>query len=241
MQRRVTFIVTNTPSLIQGVLKKRVTAFTLALIEHFAKEESSIATLNYDKLIYGAMVAAHFDNVLDFDDGFRGKETPVFRSKALNEAIRQDEGLYLHLHGSPLFLTSQNERGGDQIEKKPPGQIPKIPGSSKSHLILNNSYFKQADIEKSALLSSYWKAYRALVAKADRIILFGYSGCDDHLNATINLLGKGNVTRVVEREWEKERCPDGQNIKQGEYWDMVIPGSELITMPNILDFRDWGK
>ena len=176
-----------------------------------------------------------------FDDGFRGKGTPVFDPKALNEAISQGTRLYLHLHGSPLFLTSQKEHGGDQIEKKPTGQIPKISGSSQSHLILNNSYFKQADIEKSALLSSYWKAYRALVAKADRIILFGYSGCDDHLNATINLLGKGNVTRVVEREWDKERCPDGKNIKQGDYWARIIPGSELITMPNILDFRNWGK
>lgn len=213
--------------------------FIATLIEHFAKKESSIATLNYDKLIYGAMVRAHFDNVLDFDDGFRKKGFPVFYPVVLKKAIDRGEPLYLHLHGSPLFLTSQNECGDDQIEKKPTWAIPKIAGSSQSHLILNNSYYKQFDIEKSPLLLSYWAAYRALVEKAERIFLVGYSGCDDHLNAVINILQKGNVTRVVEREWGKKCRVYGQKVTQKEYWDMVIPGSELITMPNILDFKAW--
>ena len=210
--------------------ERRKVAFVDALQKHIASRKTSIATLNYDRLLYGSMVKA------GLDDGFRGRKHPVFSPEALTEALRQGTPLYLHLHGSPLFLTEQKNR----ITKMRTVAIAKTSGSSQSNLILNNSYFKQVDIEASVLLKSYWHAYRALVAKANRIILFGYSGCDDHLNATINILGKGQVTRVVEFESKKRNPTDPQReIAQREYWDLIIPGSELCPMQNILDFGDW--
>jgi len=223
------------PEFDTGGINDSVTEFTSALRRHLDERSTSIATLNYDKLLYGTMVDANFD------DGFRKKVAPVFYPATLKKATDQEAPLYLHLHGSPLFLTKK--KGGiDQIVKHKTISTTKISGSSQSHLILNNSYFKQADIENSDLLKSYWNAYRTLVAKAERIFLFGYSGCDDHLNATINLLGKGQVTRVVEYESAKYHPADPETeISQSAYWDLIIPGSKVIPLPNILDFRDWGQ
>lgn len=214
---------------------RRFDEFKASLSEFIQKGGVNVATLNYDKLLYSFMIENN-----GCDGFFKNYPTeqnrkPYFCPDTLDRKIDDPAfPLYLHLHGSPLFLGRQD----GVIEKQSVNEIPRIGGSANSHIVLSNLHFKQSYINESEILTAYWKAFRHLIQTADHIILFGYSGYDEHLNALIRLFAKCEQVTVV--EWRNSsKIRDGLELKMDHFWQRVFNGCNLVALDDILSFRDW--
>jgi len=69
--------------------------------------------------------------------------------------------------------------------------------------------------------------------RVKKIIFFGYSGKDGHLNETLNLQDKDII--VIE-----SKRSGGESIRE-EFWKYTLDQDNinLIQLENILDFSDW--
>ena len=199
------------------------------LIEFVKETKSHVATLNYDKLLYNSFI----DN--DVFNGYSGyladgMINQGFSSESLERRFSHDFGYYLHLHGSPLFVENRRcitklSRDELTLERDEPSQ----------HIVLTHVKHKPAVISASSALSTYWEYLRFALEEAEEVILFGYSGLDDHLNILLKPYLKHINSRIV--EWSGA----GNQSSRELFWASKL-GSDSITvtrLDNIINFEDW--
>lgn len=201
------------------------------LIEFVRQTKSHIATLNYDKLLYGAFLDANL--MVDY---YRttlvdGMVTGGFSSDALERKYNNTFGYYLHLHGSPLFF----DRDG-LARKRDRHQLNPFSPEGSDHIVLTHVRHKRSVIGASMVLSTYWNYLNFCLNESEEIIVFGYSGGDSHLNDVI--AAHAQSKRIVIVEWSGL----DQTVEQRKwYWSQRFKTNNfrLWYMPNILDFNAW--
>lgn len=208
-------------------------AFLEPLIRFVRQTKSHIATLNYDKLLYGAfldanLMAGYFDTVL-----VDGMVTAGFSSEALVRLYNNNFGYYLHLHGSPLFFDHHGfARKRDRHELNP------FSPEGSDHIVLTHVRHKRSTIGASMVLSTYWNYLNISLNESQEIIVFGYSGDDDHLNDVIAAHAQSKHIIIV--EWSGLNQTQEQRL---EYWSQKFKTVNFhhFYLQNILDFNQWGR
>lgn len=204
-------------------------AFVEPLVQFVLQTRTHVATLNYDRLLYGAFVdsqvlAGYNSALVD------GIYAAGFADSNLQRLYGRTFGYYLHLHGSPLFY---DENG--VIKKLLRSDLSMFTPNESEHIVLTHVLHKRSVIASSPILITYWNYLHFSLSEAESIIVFGYSGCDTHLNEIITLHGKNKSITVV--EWDGAGAP---NVRSG-YWSGLFNNANinLVQMPNILNFRAW--
>lgn len=188
--------------------------------------KSHVATLNYDNLLYDGLIDKKVLN--DYRgsllDGFRRKSG--FKDENLDRECDNSFGWYMHLHGSPLYVGNKKRMGKSRQE---------INLDGKSHIVLTHVKHKPSVISASRILLSYWRRLDEAFEESEKIILFGYSGFDEHLNRKIK--AHKNKRRLIVIEWVKA----GQQREREVFWRQKtgFDSIQLIRLDNILDFTDW--
>ena len=201
--------------------------FVESLATFLGQTKSHIATLNYDNLLYQKLIELH---VLKgyygpLVDGFYARDG--FNIDHLERKYNNTFGYYLHLHGSPLFI----DHGDNTIKQKQGLADESI---STPHLVLAHVRHKKSIIANSSLLSAYWQYFERGLKESDRIILFGYSGFDIHLNRVITENSFKKNTFIV--EWDGA----GKTVTRKRFWrEKLNTNVNLIQLPNILGFTGW--
>jgi len=190
-----------------------------------------IATLNYDGLL-----ASTFE-----ERGLLSEPSNIFRDGFIENTFDrrnlfrpQEKGAwYLHLHGCPLFSTGS----GGKLRKFSRKTIENQPKSLKNvgqHVVLTHADHKMSIINSSEILKVYWEFLDLSVDQSDRIILFGYSGNDTHLNRIIAQGRSKKEISVV--EW----LGAGGKAGRQKFWSDQLGGDiNLIQKEDVLHFRDW--
>jgi hypothetical protein len=197
------------------------------LAEFIHKTESHVATLNYDNLLYRPLIEK------EILSGYSGALVDGFHSTGFNPANLERKygrtfGHYLHLHGSPLFIDRDNS-----ILKLHQCDLAEQTDTVSSHIVLTHFRHKPTVISSSTLLLAYWRKLVEAVAESAEVILFGYSGADDHLNS---LLHGSTETSIRVVEWDGA----GEQEDRVEYWSELLSREvTIIRMSNILEFTDW--
>lgn len=212
--------------------------FSKCLKNFIWKSSPHIATLNYDSLLYAPFVddvdgnkkksiCSKYDGRLI--DGF-GKN--VFSDEKFNIFPTNKErlGYYLHLHGSPLFYSE-----GGAVKKHNRNKVDWNDTEPNDHIILCNAAFKPIMIERSMVLRAYWRKLSSILTEVDEVILFGYSGSDDHLNRLIeDKLGSDKRIRVVQR---------AESQADADKWKAIFShrkdNLDVSEFDNILEFNSW--
>lgn len=216
---------------------EKLNKFISNLSNFIGRNHVHLITLNYDKLLY-----SHFIDDKEIMNGYDGKLVDGFHTTHTgfdpDHLVRQYErkfGFYLHLHGSPLFYTDTNT-----------GLINKslLPSSSslfaddnncfREHLILCNTNLKPTRISQSPLLYSYWRYFNLALKESKRIVLFGYSGNDNHVNEEISKTSSGKEIIIVEHE-----DPSYTLAKKEEYWKgkIALGIIKLIRCNSVLEHQ----
>jgi hypothetical protein len=213
-----------------------------------------VGLLNYDNLIYQPFatkeIFGRYDQAL-LVDGFTGRP-PIFGSDKMERRFDNHFGWYMHLHGTPMFVTDPRAQGSQAIQKIPnysvKGFLEFLNNSSANtpqfHIVLTAQKFKSDVIEGSRILSAYWDRLREALAETNQLVLFGYGGCDSHLNSVI-------------KDWiiYKHRSRQDfaihivsyiDNIHHGTWVQRLIPFSlqndarmkiKILPFENILDYK----
>ncbi|PKF36316.1 hypothetical protein [Acinetobacter proteolyticus] len=203
--------------------------FKTALINFVDNTKSHVATLNYDKLLYQEFISAGICN------GFSGKLVDGFTNSGFDSSnlVRlwgRDFGYYMHLHGCPLF----QDRNGITYKIS----IPQISAENifaSKHIVLTHIPHKPSVITASEVLSTYWSYLILSLSEVDEIVLFGYSGCDTHLNKILKVHANSKAKKII--EWDG----DGQTNQQRQaFWDNELGTNvNLQRMPDITQFTAW--
>lgn len=206
-------------------------AFIDPLIEFVRNTKSHVATLNYDKLLYGAFLDAglmggYFNTTLV--DGMVGAG---FSSEALERWYNNTFGYYLHLHGSPLFFDHHG-----LARKRERHELNPFSPEGSDHIVLTHVNHKRSVIGASVVLSAYWNYLNFSLNESEEIIVFGYSGEDDHLNDLIAAHGQSKHIVIV--EWSGIGQAQQQRIN---YWAQKFKTNNfhLWYLPSVLDFTQW--
>lgn len=203
-------------------------AFETALVDFIKTTRSHVATLNYDKLLYNSFI----DN--DIFSGYSGYLVDGmldrgFSADALERKYGNSFGYYLHLHGSPLFVSRNQE-----VVKLSRQQLSVDRNEASEHIVLTHVKHKPSVIAASNALSTYWDYLQFTLSEAEEIILFGYSGLDNHLNSLLRPYLNSKPLRVV--EWSGA---DGQ-VERETYWRTTLGQSVgVVRLDNITDFTQW--
>jgi hypothetical protein len=207
-------------------------AFLNPLVEFVRRTRSHVATLNYDKLLYGAFLDArlmggYFDTTL-----VDGMVREGFSSEALERRYGNTFGYYLHLHGSPLFF---DDRG--IARKRERHELNPFSPEGSDHIVLTHVRHKRSVIGASPVLSAYWTYLNFCLTESVEIVVFGYSGDDLHLNDVIAAYAQTRPVLVV--EWSGQAVP--QNNRWW-FWTQKFKTQNLrhVYMANVLDFTQWG-
>lgn len=213
-------------SYYQGYENPLPLEFRSSLAAYLHETKSHVATLNYDNLLYDGLkghdIFVGFNGVLI--DGFL---KDGFSPENLNRKRgTQSLGWYLHLHGSPLFIGNMKLMGDERAVFTP---------DEKSHIVLTHVKHKPLVIESSEILSEYWRRFVRALREVDCLVLFGYSGLDDHLNDVICQSFTNKAIHVV--EWEGA----GSSADRSTHWQERLKRNDLnlIQLENVLDFREW--
>ncbi|CAJ1838161.1 hypothetical protein HLBENOHH_02024 [Aeromonas dhakensis] len=202
--------------------------FEQYLIEFIKDTCSHVATLNYDKLLYSAFI----DNgIFNGYDGYLvdGMLDRGFSAGALERKHNNDFGYYLHLHGSPLFVNRNRN-----IVKLPRGDLSLNCSEASEHIVLTHVKHKPSVIAASDVLSAYWDYLRFALSEVEEIILFGYSGLDNHLNSLLRPYLNVTTLRVV--EWSGA----GEQIDRESYWRRIFGKNvTVVRLNNITNFTQW--
>lgn len=201
------------------------------LVDFVRRTQSHVATLNYDKLLYGAFLDAglmvdYFNTTLV--DGMMGDG---FSSEAMARRYGNTFGYYLHLHGSPLFFDHHGI-----ARKRERHQLNPFSPEGSDHIVLTHVRHKRSVIGASAVLSAYWNYLSFCLNESEEIIVFGYSGEDVHLNDLIAAYAQSRHVVVV--EWNGA----GANGQQRHwFWTQKFKTTNLHHwyLPNILAFTNW--
>jgi hypothetical protein len=111
-----------------------------------------------------------------------------------------------------------------------------VPNES-SHIVLTHVAHKPLVIASSDILSEYWTRLTKALKEAERIILFGYSGTDIHLNEVVIQNSREKEIHIV--EWEGA----GDSINRQRFWNTQLhrEGVVLHRLASILDFQNWNE
>lgn len=201
-------------------------AFLAPLIDFVRRTKSHVATLNYDKLLYGAfldanLMAGYFDTTLV--DGMVGGG---FSSEALERRYGNNYGYYLHLHGSPLFFDHHG-----LARKRERHELNPFSPEGSDHIVLTHVRHKRSVIGASTVLSAYWNYLNFCLNESEEIIVFGYSGDDLHLNDVIAAYAQSR--RVVVVEWNGAGATEQQ---RRWFWTQRLKTTNFQHwyLPNIL-------
>ncbi|WP_185759842.1 SIR2 family protein [Vibrio pectenicida] len=196
------------------------------LSNYIKHTKSHVVTLNYDNLLYDGFSSK------DVLDGYNGPLIDGFWASAgfdedhLNRHNINRHGWYMHLHGSPLFIRNEKVMGVSRDFLDP---------EDESHIVLTCVPHKPLIIDSSHILSSYWRRLDKAFDESDKIILFGYSGDDIHLNERIKLRKEEKELLIV--EWSGA----GRIDRRKRDWRRKVGFDrfELVQLDNILDFISW--
>ena len=197
------------------------------LAEFINQTNSHVATLNYDNLLYQPLIEREvlkgYSGALV--DGFH---RTGFNADNMERLYSRNFGYYLHLHGSPLFI----DRGNSTI-KLNQCDLAEQTDTVSQHIVLTHFEHKPTVISGSEVLLSYWRKLAEAIGESEEVILVGYSGADDHLNAMIH--NAANVpVRVV--EW----AGAGDEEARMEHWTETLAREvTLVRRENILEFQEW--
>ncbi|SFU50085.1 SIR2-like domain-containing protein [Pseudoduganella namucuonensis] len=200
------------------------------LLDFVKDTKSHVATLNYDKLLYTSFIAndvfGGYYNACLVD----GMVATGFSASALERRYGNNFGYYLHLHGSPLFVNR-----GQQVVKLARDDLTLEVNEASEHIVLTHVEHKPSVIAASLVLSTYWDYLRVALSEVDEVILFGYSGLDDHLNVLLRPYLSATQIRVV--EWEGA----GDQAGREAYWREKLgrPVNEVVRLGNVATFTDW--
>lgn len=187
--------------------------------------KSHVAVLNYDNLLYDALKATE---VLSGYNGtlIDGFLRAGFDRKNLDRNDPTRLGWYLHLHGSPLFV------GNRKLMRDERAFV--IPDES-SHIVLTHVEHKPLVIASSEILTEYWSRLSKALTEAEKVVLFGYSGCDVHLNKVVAQSCSAKEIHVL--EWSGA----GQLDVRAGFWCRELHGCSIILhqLENLLAFEDW--
>lgn len=203
--------------------------FTQPLCQFLTDTKSHVATLNYDDLLYRPFVSS------GVCDGYRGPLvdgmiTNGYDDENLVRKWGNNFGWYLHLHGSPLFFTDVQGR----VRKLSLLDLEQV-NVSQSHIVLTHVKSKPVVIQASRLLRSYWDHFSKALDESAEVILFGYSGLDDHVNGLLAKRSARLPLRVI--EWSGA----GEIEARERFWYSVLNTEDLTLFhyDNILEFTDW--
>lgn len=211
--------------------------FTNRMAKFIKEYHTHVATLNYDDLLYKRLFNSKILKGINghLVDGFLKDENGDLSFSDRNFEIGQRPlGYYLHLHGSPLYLT--NMKGN--ILKQSLHSVRQI--SSQPHLVLHHVRQKENVISNSPLLRAYWQRFDRALFESDMLLVVGYGGGDIHLNERVasraNDKGLEIFTVVV-----VERKQEGTETERKKIWKQLFrtKNIELIQLDSILDF-DFG-
>ncbi|MGC0224019.1 hypothetical protein [Pseudooceanicola nitratireducens] len=209
--------------------------FVQSLVAFVYESKSHIATLNYDGLLYSPFnewqmidgekvkLCNGYDGTLldGYTNGLGFAASNMERKYNVG-----DKAWYMHLHGSPLFVNDEHGFPKKQTRAQFGGEEYK----GKNHIVLTHGAMKPVVISSSEVLQMYWEHLDKAIREVEEIILFGYSGRDDHLNSRIKKLRSGTPVRVIERAHPVDRSP---------YWKPKVGDVTIEPMADILAFRDW--
>ncbi len=224
--------------------------FTKGLIPFIAETKSHVATLNYDTLFYSA-----FNEEQDIEGSKYQLCKPKFWQTSLSDGYRttgfnedhfkppsdNDFGYYLHLHGSPLFV----DNGEKQAAKLMRHQLADHQPRSAQHIILSDGKLKLLLIQRSEILTLYWKMLGKALEEAEEIILFGYGGADLHLNEMVKRKAGDKAKFVIEwkgtQHWsEGNEVLEPQEIDPKAAWkERLGAKTTVIQADDILEFSHW--
>lgn len=202
--------------------------FGSKLAEFVRSTKSHVATLNYDKLLYDLFIKYNLFN------GFEGAlvdgiTKSGFNSEFLKRKYGKDFGYYLHLHGSPLF----KDRDG-AIKKLSRLELNLRQPEPSSHIVLTHIRHKPDVISTSEILRSYWNHLDFSLSESSEVILFGYSGLDQHLNNKLLNISQTRQIKVI--EW----TGSGNYSERELFWSNTLGQRvKLIHLENILNFEQW--
>lgn len=202
--------------------------FVEKLVAFVKNTKSHIATLNYDKLIYSSFIE---NDIFNGYNGYLidGMWDSGFDADNLERLYEKDFGYYLHLHGSPLFINS-----GATIKKMSRENLNINDERIGRHIVLTHVKHKPEVIAASEVLTAYWGYLRFALSEVGEIVLFGYSGLDDHLNELIKPYTKKVKVKVV--EWDGD---DSKSSRETFWKSKLGNNTELVQKGNILDFSEW--
>lgn len=203
-------------------------SFVDPLVEFIRDSESHIATVNYDKLLYNAMLR---ERILSGYDGclIDGFLSSGFQGQNMERKFGKSFGYYLHLHGSPLFI---NDNGA--IRKLRQDDMPQFEINGRSHVVLTHVSHKTTVISASDVLMTYWDYFAKSIKESIEIVVIEYSGLDWHLNKTIENHVNGKKIRVI--EWNQSgKYDERRRFWRGNFGQDV----ELIHEESILNFTNW--
>lgn len=212
--------------------------FAKGLIDFISEQGAHIVTLNYDDLLYDKINKSAISTSYVIRDGFLKGRFDFATSEERHQnwdKCRINKSWFLHLHGSPLF--QDDEKGGQKKLTRP--ELREGADQSSRHIVLTHSSHKEEIIQSSRVLTTYWSKFLNLLRDCDNIILFGYSGCDFHINDAI-----------------RENCPEDAKIRivgwddpKATHQDRCeffteklgrqINQCDIIPLGNIQEFRDW--
>lgn len=198
------------------------------LVDFIKTTKSHVATLNYDKLLYESFLR---NNIFSGYEGYLvdGMLNQGFSSEALERKYGKSFGLYLHLHGSPLFVNKDNK-----TVKLPRWELTADVDEASEHIVLTHVKHKPSVISASHLLSTYWEYLHFALLEAEEIILFGYSGLDEHLNIILRPYFSSKKWCVV--EWSGA----GEKSRRKAYWSTTFGHkATVVSLDNITDFTQW--
>lgn len=203
--------------------------FIEPLIEFVRNTKSHIATLNYDKLLYGSFIESRV--LMGYSGSLvDGMLDSGFNYSALERRFGKNFGYYLHLHGSPLFIDDED----DNCYKMQRNELSMVKNIGGKHIVLTHIKHKPSVISSSKILRAYWQYLDFSLNEVDDVIVFGYSGADIHLNEKLKVYKNGIRIRIV--EWSGA----GEERERYNYWRSCLGSNiELIQLDSILDFTDW--
>lgn len=198
--------------------------FKNALIDFIKNTKSHVATLNYDKLLYDEFIKEEICKGYSgyLVDGFYDTG---FAPSNMERLFGRDFGYYMHLHGCPLF----KDISGITYKLKT-SQISTNNIFGSKHIVLTHIPHKPSVITASEVLSTYWSYLILSLSEVKEIILFGYSGCDIHLNKILKVHASSKNKKII--EWDG----DGQTTQQRQqFWDSELGANvTLQRMPDIV-------
>lgn len=202
--------------------------FVTSLASFIRDTKSHLATLNYDNLLYDALIES---GILDGYDGslIDGFRRNGFSEQNMDRHNPERLGWYLHLHGSPLYI--ENEKMMGQAARS------FLEPSDECHIVLNHVTHKPAIISASRILSEYWRRFAKALDESSKIYIFGYSGLDPHVNNMIQQYKSEKELCIV--EWEGA----GELRERRQFWKSATCHAEieLVRLENILDFCNWDE